>query len=227
MNKRQSKSGSLEYNDPVMLSENDIEVVDTFDSNNELVVWDILVRLFHWTLVAAFFIAYITEDDYITIHSWAGYTIIGLLAIRIVWGFIGTKHARFSDFVFAPKTIMQFLKDTFALKAKRYIGHNPAGGAMVILLMLSLIITTLSGLVIFGIEESQGPLAEWVSGFSHFWEEVFEGVHEFFANFTLFLVFVHVAGVLLESLIHRENLVAAMVSGKKSGHKSCHEENYK
>lgn len=190
-------------------------------------VWDLLVRLFHWTLVAAFFIAYITEEDFMTLHSWAGYTIIGLLVIRIVWGFIGTKHARFADFVFTRKDIVQFLKDTFALKAKRYLGHNPAGGAMVILLMLSLVVTTISGLVIFGIEESQGPLAGWVSGLGHFWEEVFEGVHEFFANFTLFLVFIHVAGVLLESLIHGENLVAAMVSGKKISDNGHHEEKLK
>ena len=93
--------------------------------------------------------------------------------------------------------------------------------------MRDLVVTTISGLVIFGIEESQGPLAGWVSGLGHFWEEVFEGVHEFFANFTLFLVFIHVAGVLLESLIHGENLVAAMVSGKKISDNGHHEEKLK
>ncbi|MCP5162174.1 MAG: cytochrome b/b6 domain-containing protein [Hahellaceae bacterium] len=183
--------------------------------NNEVRVWDPLVRLFHWFLVGAFFLAYLTEDDFITIHSWAGYTVLGLLVIRIVWGLIGTRHARFSDFVYSPKNILIFLKDTLALRAKRYLGHNPAGGAMVILLMLSLIATTVSGVVLFGVDEGQGPLASWVINHENFWAEMLEEVHEFFANFTLFLVFVHVAGVIVESLIHRENLIGAMFSGNK------------
>ena len=186
---------------------------------NMVPVWDLLVRVFHWVLVGAFFIAYITED-FLTIHSWAGYTVLGLLAFRIIWGVIGTKHARFTDFVFRPKHIKQFLKDTLSLKAKRYLGHNPAGGAMVILLIVSLLITTLSGLIIFGIEEAQGPFASWLSGASHFWGDLFEELHEFFANFTLFLVFIHVAGVLVESLIHGENLITSMINGNKRSNKT-------
>jgi cytochrome b len=178
-------------------------------------VWDPLVRVFHWLLVAAFFTAYITEEDFLTLHSWAGYTVLGLLLVRILWGFVGTKHARFSDFVFSPQHIVQYLKDTFVLKAKRYIGHNPAGGAMILLLIFSLLITSISGLVIFGIEEAQGPLAGWISDSSHFWGDAFEELHEFFANFTLFLVFVHVAGVVVESLIHHENLIVSMFNGRK------------
>jgi cytochrome b len=188
-------------------------------SENEVSVWDPLVRVFHWVLVGAFFTAYITEEDFLTIHSWAGYIIIGLLLVRIIWGLIGTKHARFTDFVFTPKHITQFIKDTLSLRAKRYLGHNPAGGAMVIMLMASLIITTISGVIIFGIEEAQGPLATWLSGTSHFLGGLFEELHEFFANFTLFLVFIHVAGVLIESLIHGENLIASMFSGKKRSNK--------
>ncbi len=188
-------------------------------SEKEVSVWDPLVRIFHWVLVGAFFTAYITEEDFLTIHSWAGYIILGLLLVRIIWGVIGSKHARFTDFVFSPKNIIQFLKDTFSLKAKRYLGHNPAGGAMVILLMVSLVITTSSGLIIFGIEEAQGPLAPWLSGVSHFWGDLFEELHEFFANLTLFLVFIHVAGVLIESLINGENLIASMFSGKKRSNK--------
>lgn len=189
--------------------------ISTVKHRNEISVWDPLIRFFHWSLVAAFFIAYITEEDFLTIHSWAGYLILGLLLVRVIWGFIGTKHARFKDFVFRPKHIVQFLKDTLSLKAKRYVGHNPAGGAMVVLLILSLLITTFSGLIIFGIEESQGPLASWLSGTSHSIGDIFEEIHEFFANFTLFLVGVHVLGVLVESLIHRENLVSSMINGKK------------
>jgi len=182
----------------------------------QIKVWDPLVRFFHWSLVSAFIIAFITEDDFLTIHSWAGYLILGLLIIRIIWGFVGSRYARFSDFVYSTENIKQFLKDTLALKAKRYIGHNPAGGAMVILLMLSLLITTTSGILVLGAEEHAGPVAHWFSETAGFWGSALEGLHEFFANFTLLLVFIHVAGVVVESLIHKENLISAMLTGYKN-----------
>ena len=183
--------------------------------SSQIKVWDPLIRFFHWALVSAFIIAYITEDDFLTIHSWAGYLILTLLSIRFVWGFIGTRYARFSDFAYGPTNIIQFLKDTLRLSAKRYLGHNPAGGAMVFLLMFSLLITTTSGVVLLGAEEHAGPVAHWFSQPESKWADVLEEVHEFFANFTLFLVFVHVAGVLVESFIHKENLVSAMITGFK------------
>lgn len=178
-------------------------------------IWDPLVRIFHWTLVLAFSVAFITEDDYLSIHSWAGYTILSLLTIRIFWGFVGTKHAKFSGFTFSKQEIIRFLKDTFSLKAKRYLGHNPAGGAMVFLLIFSLLFTVCSGLVVFAIEEGQGPLVFFLSEASPFWGDIVEEVHEFFANFTLFLVAVHVVGVIVESLIHSENLIKSMFTGNK------------
>lgn len=185
------------------------------DSLSHIKVWDPFVRVFHWILVAAFFIAYITEEDLILLHTWAGYTVLGLVLSRILWGFIGSGYARFSSFVFSPATIKNFLKETLLLRAKRYIGHNPAGGAMVLLLLASLLITGASGIVIYGIEENAGPLAGMLAGAGDAWEDIAEAVHEFFANFTLFLVFVHVGGVIVESLIHRENLVRAMFNGFK------------
>ena len=191
----------------------------------QIKVWDPLVRFFHWALVSAFTIAYITEEDLLTIHSWAGYLILSLLCIRFVWGFIGTRYARFSDFAYSPTNIIQFLKDTLRLSAKRYLGHNPAGGAMVFLLMFSLLITTTSGVILLGAEEQAGPVAHWFAQPESMWADVLEEVHEFFANFTLFLVFVHIAGVLVESLIHKENLVSAMISGfKEKNTKSLLEE---
>lgn len=185
-------------------------------NNPQLVkVWDPFVRIFHWVLVLAFFIAYITEEDFLTIHSYAGYTVLALIVLRIIWGVIGTRHARFTDFVYSPQTIKHFLKETLYLRAKRYLGHNPAGGAMVILLLVSLLMTTITGLAVYGAGEQAGPMAAWFSGGSKFWEDVYEEVHEFFANFTLFLVFVHVAGVIVESFIHKENLVKSMIDGMK------------
>jgi len=178
-------------------------------------VWDPLVIFFHWSLVSAFVIAYLTEDDFLTIHSWAGYLILALLVIRIIWGFIGTRYARFSNFVYSRENIMQFVKDTLRFKAKRYLGHNPAGGAMVILLIISLLITSITGVFLLGAEEHIGPVAHWFTQTESVWSNALEEVHEFFANFTLFLVFIHVAGVLIESLIHKENLVSSMLTGFK------------
>lgn len=185
-------------------------------NSSQIKVWDPLVRFFHWSLVSAFIIAFITEDDLLSIHSWAGYLILGLISIRFIWGFIGTPYARFKDFVYSPKNILQFVKDTFSLKARRYIGHNPAGGAMVILLMLSLLMTSITGVLVLGAEEQLGPLAHWFTESGKFWGEALEELHEFFANFTLLLVFIHVIGVIVESFIHRENLVTAMWTGFKS-----------
>jgi cytochrome b len=180
-------------------------------------VWDPLVRVFHWTLVAGFFTAYLTEgeDATLSLHTWAGYTVLGLVLVRLAWGFIGTRHARFSDFVYRPGTIKAYVKDVLKLHPRRYLGHNPAGGLMIVILIASLLITTLSGTALYAAEEQAGPLAGWLGGVSHFWAEAFEGVHEFFANFTLFLVAVHVAGVVVESLLHGENLVRAMFTGRK------------
>lgn len=182
----------------------------------QIKVWDPLVRVFHWSLVASFIIAYASGEDFLTLHSWAGYSILGLLLVRIVWGVIGTRYARFSNFIYRPTTIKQFLKDTLKFRASRYLGHNPAGGAMVILLMLSLLLAIFTGLLVYGAEEHAGPLASWFGKPHSVWAEVTEESHEFFANFTLLLVFIHVIGVLVESLLHKENLVAAMISGFKS-----------
>jgi cytochrome b len=185
-------------------------------SDNTVKVWDPFVRFFHWTLVAAFFIAYVTEDDLLGVHVWAGYWITGLLLMRLVWGFIGSRYARFSDFVHRPGEVMQYLKEELAGRARRYLGHNPAGGAMIIMLLVSLGMTVLSGLVVYGGEECAGPLAGWLCSGDKWMGEAGEEVHEFFANFTLVLVGVHVLGVVLASRLHGENLVAAMWHGRKA-----------
>ena len=185
-------------------------------------IWDPLVRFFHWSLVSAFVVAFVTEENLLSVHSWAGYLILALLIIRFIWGFIGTRYARFSDFVYSPQNIAQFLKDTLHFRAKRYLGHNPAGGAMVILLMASLFITTTSGILLLGAEEQAGPVAHWFTQTGGFWAEALEELHEFFANFTLLLVFIHVIGVIAESLIHKENLISSMLSGFKTKHSKSH-----
>ena len=182
---------------------------------NSIKVWDPFVRIFHWGLVIAFAIAYVSEEEILGIHTLAGYVVLGLLSLRLVWGFIGTRHARFSDFTYSPASIRAFIRDTLKLRARRYIGHNPAGGAMIFLLIASLLLTSITGLAIYGAAEQAGPLAGLLSNSSEFMRETFEETHEFFANFTLFLVFIHIAGVIVESFIHRENLAKSMITGYK------------
>ena len=183
----------------------------------EVKVWDPLVRVFHWTLVIGFFTAYLTEGDeaWLGLHSWAGYTVLGLVLVRVVWGFVGTRHARFGDFLYRPATVKEYLGGVMRLNPRRYLGHNPAGGLMILLMIVSLLATTVLGVGLLAIGEQAGPLAGWLGGLGHGWEGAFEELHEFFANFTLFLVVVHVAGVLVESLLHGENLLRAMVTGRK------------
>jgi cytochrome b len=178
-------------------------------------VWDPVIRVFHWTLVSTFLIAYITEEDFLSLHVWAGYGLLAAIAVRLAWGFIGTRHARFSDFVTRPSTAIHYVKDTLQLKAKRYLGHNPAGGLMIVIMLVSLVITGLSGLLLYGAEEHAGPFATWFIADSFFWEEALEETHEFFANFTVLLVVIHLAGVFVESVLHKENLISAMWSGDK------------
>ncbi|MGZ5586815.1 MAG: cytochrome b/b6 domain-containing protein, partial [Methylobacter sp.] len=122
-------------------------------------VWDLPLRIFHWLLVAGFFIAYLTEDDLLTVHVWAGYLVAGLLVFRLIWGFIGNDYARFSNFLCSPAKSIAYLKDLTALKTQRYIGHNPAGAAMIMLLLLSLLATVITGFAVYGADQAAGPLA--------------------------------------------------------------------
>lgn len=181
-------------------------------TSRNIKVWDPLIRVFHWSLVFFFLLAYVTEDDWMTIHSYAGYSIAALVIFRLVWGVIGTRHARFTDFITTPSNVIAYLKQLSMGKARRYIGHNPAGAAMIVMLLVSLSVTVLSGVSLFA-TEGHGPLAgTFLSTWS---EDSLEDVHEFFANFTLLLVVAHVLGVLLSGLLHRENLVKSMITGEK------------
>ena len=178
-------------------------------------VWDPLVRIFHWSLAAGFATAFIVEDDLLGVHVWAGYLVLSLIAVRLVWGVIGTRHARFTDFVRGPQQILGYLKDALRFRAPRYLGHNPAGGAMVIALLLCVAATGLTGMALYGAEEFAGPLAGLMSGLPGSWGEGLEEAHEVLANTTLALIVLHLAGVLFSSLAHHENLIGAMITGYK------------
>ncbi|MGD8709983.1 MAG: cytochrome b/b6 domain-containing protein [Ectothiorhodospiraceae bacterium] len=177
-------------------------------------VWDPFVRIFHWTLVAAFTVSYLSEGEPEWLHTWSGYLILILVGLRVVWGLVGTPYARFGSFVRGPVTAARYLVSELVGGARRHLGHNPAGGIMILLILASLIATGFTGMSLLAADEGAGPLAGWIMA-SESGEELYEELHEFFANFTLFLVIVHVAGVVLGSLRHRENLVASMFHGYK------------
>jgi len=164
-------------------------------------VWDPLVRLFHWSLVISFAIAWFSPVSAAPLHHWAGYAAAGLVILRVFWGVAGTRHAQFSDFVRGPGTVWRYLVDIARGRESRYIGHNPAGGAMVLALMAAMVTASVSGYMMttdryFGID----------------WVETF---HRVSVHALLLLVVLHLAGVALASFHHRENLVRAMISGFK------------
>ncbi|MFO0996958.1 MAG: cytochrome b/b6 domain-containing protein [Alphaproteobacteria bacterium] len=214
------------------------------EANPETVyVWDPFVRIAHWAVVAGFAVAFLTEDEALRLHVWAGYLVGCLVALRVLWGFLGPRHARFSDFIYRPRKVVRYIVDLLTFRAARHLGHSPAGGAMVVALLLCLGATVGTGLVDYAISKGAGPLAGIVADTaadrsqkvssstytatagdegekSHRKEgrrrgSVWRGIHETFANLTLMLVIVHIGGVFLASIVHRENLVRAMISGRK------------
>jgi cytochrome b len=197
------------------------------EGTNRIKVWDPLVRIFHWALVVTFVTAYATGEDLHEVHEWLGYTVLGLVVFRVVWGFVGPAHARFADFLQGPAEVLRNLKDVVLMRPKRYLGHSPAGGAMVILLLALLAATAVTGIFVDEQREQKGPEVAAASppagyeararsnGGERDEDSAIEEVHETLANVTLALVLLHVAGVILASFTHRENLVASMFSGRK------------
>lgn len=165
-------------------------------------IWDAPVRVFHWLMVLSFAGAYVTAESerWRLLHVTLGYTMAGLVGFRILWGLIGTKHARFTSFVRGPAAVRRYLLDILRGQPEHHVGHNPAGAlAIVAMLALALAIAA-SGWSIYN--EAGG---EWL-----------EEVHEFSADLMLALIGVHIAGVLLASWMHHENLTRAMIDGRKA-----------
>ena len=166
-------------------------------TQRRITVWDPFVRAFHWSLVLTYLGAWLSAEEWAGLHDRLGYIVLTLLALRLIWGVIGSEHARFSDFARGPAATLAYLRSLAGGRPKHYLGHNPAGGWMVILLIATLIATAVSGIMLDGDEEV--------------WEELHEGL----ANLSLLLVGTHIAGVITSSLLHRENLVRSMLTGRK------------
>lgn len=182
----------------------------------KILVWDLPTRLFHWLLAASFVVAYLSagEENWLDVHVFAGYLMLGLLGFRLWWGFAGGHYARFSSFHFSLKEGFGYLKQVLAGTARRHLGHNPAGSWAVYLLLGLSLLAGLSGLVTLAGQEGQGPLAAWVPYAA---SSAFKEVHEAVVNTMLAMVILHLAGVALESWRHRENLARAMLGGSKEG----------
>ena len=159
-----------------------------------------------------FTVAYLTEGDLLKVHVWAGYVVGGLILARIIWGFVGPTHARFSDFICAPTETLRYVRDRVLFRAERHLGHSPGGGAMVVLLLVSSPRRSLPASMVYGGDQQAGPLAGMVTQVNG---EAMEEVHEVIANITLAFVLAHAAAVVLASFVHHENLVPAMITGYK------------
>jgi cytochrome b len=171
------------------------------DAPAMVVVWDWPLRLFHWTLAAAVLIAWFTPNVYDTVHRIAGYTVLGLIAFRLVWGFAGTRYSRFRSFIRLLRAAPRFLWGLRRRQTGRYLGLNPAGAAMSVTLLVSLAVSTISGWMqvsvrFFGVA--------WV-----------EDLHTYSSDLVMILVVIHVLGVLTMCVLQRENLVRAMITGSK------------
>jgi cytochrome b len=184
------------------------------DRTVRVLVWDLPTRTFHWSLAISFFTALATSDfDRLRdLHVCFGYIALGLIVFRILWGFAGTRYARFSSFTFPIRAAIRYMQDVLRGKAERYIGHNPPGSwAIHVMLTLGLVVC-LTGVVVLGAEEEQGILrgvAERPIG------ELIKSLHESLSWVMFALVVTHVVGVVVESRAHHENLAGAMLTGRK------------
>jgi cytochrome b len=169
----------------------------------KILVWDLPVRLGHWLMVAGFCTAWLTGDSesWRLVHVVAGATVLAVAAFRLPWGFIGSRYARFVDFVRGPSAVKDYATSLLRLEPAHHVGHNPAGGWAIVLLLGLGIVTGLAGWAIYN--DIGGHLLE--------------EVHESLATAMLTVVLVHVAGVFSGSLLHGENLVRAMLTGRKEG----------
>ena len=165
-------------------------------------VWDAPVRVFHWLMVLAFAGAYLTAESerFRLLHVTLGYTMAGLVAFRLAWGLVGTRHARFASFVRGPRAVLRYLRSILRGAPEHHAGHNPAGAIAIVALLALAALVTLTGWATYAELGGHG----------------LEETHEAIATAMLAVVGVHVAGVVAGSVLHRENLVAAMITGRKA-----------
>ncbi len=182
----------------------------------EVPVWDGFVRVFHWSLVLLFAAAVVTGKlggEWIVWHMRCGYAILTLVVFRILWGFFGSAHARFADFLYGPRAILGFLQQLFRPSPSHVAGHNPLGGWMVLVLLLLLLAQAIMGLFSNDEIATTGPLYRYVSEATSI---TLMKWHRQLGDLLLILVAIHIAAVLFHLFVKKEGLVRAMLSGRKS-----------
>ncbi len=185
-------------------------------SNETVKVWDRFIRVFHWSLVVSVVMAFATGELHVlAIHALAGYAVCVLLAARIYWGFKGAQYARFRSFVFPVGETLAYVRSMLKGQPRHYVGHNPAGALMVFGLLVLLVAIFATGILTLGVIEFEGPLVFLANRVSDEASYAFRHIHEFLPLVGLVAVALHLLGVLAGSLLHRENLVRAMITGKK------------
>ena len=167
-------------------------------------VWDPLVRLFHWSLAAAFLLNATVIDEDASLHETLGYATLALVGVRVIWGLVGTRHARFADFPPNPRAAIAQVRDMLTRRQTRHVGHSPLGAFMIYNLLLTVVLLGVSGWAMTLPESVIGHDPEWA-----------EELHEAIFGWGVFSVVVHVAAVLGESLRTRVNLIRAMITGRK------------
>lgn len=177
-------------------------------------IWDLPTRLFHWTLAASFAIAWLTGDGdaWRSVHVFLGYLMLGLVGFRVVWGLVGSHFSRFASFWFSPKEALQYLKQVASGHAARHVGHNPTGSLAIYILLALAVGVGVTGILTLGGDEQQGLAAGWFS-FSQI--KLIKELHELMATAMLLVVLGHITGVVVESVLHKENLARSMVTGLK------------
>lgn len=179
----------------------DISKVNAATRDDRVKVWDPAVRIFHWSLVTAFAVAYFTADNAGAVHQWSGYAALGLVAFRLIWGVIGSRHARFSDFMPGPAKLVGYVRQMIRGREPRYLGHNPGAAIMILFLLLATGVIGVSGWLL---------TTDWGWG-----STIIEEVHEVTVNITLVAIALHVGAAVYESFRHRENLIRSMFTGYK------------
>jgi len=191
--------------------------------NNEtakkpVLIWNLPVRLFHWLLVLSFLGAWITTDNrFLNIHAFLGYFIGGLVLFRLFWGVFGGPHARFRDFAYSTADVKKFLQGILAMRPAHFAGHNPAGSWAIYGMLFFLAIIILSGVMSLGGDEGHGLLANW-TGIR--FGSLVANIHNGLASLMVWLIVVHILGVVVESYLHKENLAKSMVTGVKEADSS-------
>jgi cytochrome b len=177
-------------------------------------IWDLPTRLFHWCLASSFAVAWLTSDGdrWLAVHVFVGYLMLGLVGFRVLWGVAGSHFSRFATFCFGPRAALAYLKEVATGRAARHVGHNPAGSLAIYLLLALSVAVGVSGILTLGGEEQHGLAAGWL-GFSQI--KLLKELHEAGATLMLIVVFGHIAGVVVESVLHKENLARSMVNGFK------------